>query len=46
MDISKYQHLLTQAIKVFWTTRNNQRDAQTGKEIKDTGNRSSVTGGK
>lgn len=46
MDISKYQALLKDAIKVFWTTRNSQRDAQTEKDIKDTGNRSAVTGGK
>lgn len=46
MDIEKYQDLLKSAIKLFWETRNSQKDAQSEKEIKDTGNRSSVTGGK
>ncbi len=46
MDLKKYQTLLKEAIKLFWETRNSQKDAQSEKEIKDTGNRSSVTGGK
>ena len=46
MNIEKYQELLKDAVKVFWETRNSQKDAQSEKQIKDTGNRSSVTGGK
>lgn len=46
MDLKKYEPLLKDAIKLFWETRNSQKDAQSEKEIKDTGNRSSVTGGK
>ncbi|MFD2938969.1 PaeR7I family type II restriction endonuclease [Flavobacterium notoginsengisoli] len=46
MNLKKYQTLLENAIKLFWETRNSQKDAQSEKEIKDTGNRSSVTGGK
>lgn len=46
MDIEKYKELLKSAIKLFGETRNSQKEAQTGKEIKDTGNRGSVTGGK
>lgn len=46
MDTEKYQDLLKSAIKLFWETRNSQKDAQSEREIKDTGNRSSVTGGK
>jgi hypothetical protein len=46
MDIKKYQELLKKAVKVFWETRDSQQGTQTEKEIKDTGNRSAVTGGK
>lgn len=46
MDISKYKNLLPDAIRLFWSTRFSQKEAQNEKEIKDTGNRSSVTGGK
>ena len=46
MDLEKYKELLADAVKVFWETRNSQRRAQDEKEIKDSGNRSSVTGGK
>lgn len=46
MDLKKYESLLKDAIKLFWETRNSQKSAQSEKEIKDTGNRSSVTGGK
>jgi hypothetical protein len=46
MDLKKYEPLIKDAIKLFWETRNSQKDAQSEKEIKDTGNRSSVTGGK
>jgi hypothetical protein len=45
MDISKYKDLLKSAIRLFWHTRNSQRNAQSEKEIKDTGNRRAVTGG-
>ena len=46
MDLKKYEPLLKEAIRLFWETRNSQKNAQSEKEIKDTGNRSSVTGGK
>lgn len=46
MDLEKYEPLLRDAIRLFWETRNSQKNAQSEKEIKDTGNRSSVTGGK
>lgn len=39
----EYNKLLTQAIRHFWVTRNNQANAQ---NKTDQGNRSSVTGGK
>lgn len=46
IDVEKYKKLLESAIKLFWDTRNSQTNAQSEKEIKDTGNRSAVTGGK
>jgi hypothetical protein len=46
MDLKKYETLLKEAVMLSWETRNSQKDAQSEKEIKDTGNRSSVTGGK
>lgn len=46
MDLKKYEPLLKDAIRLFWEIRNSQNNAQSKKEIKDTGNRSSVTGGK
>jgi hypothetical protein len=46
MDLKKYQDLLKNAIMLFWETRNSQKSTQSEKEIKDTGNRGSVTGGK
>lgn len=46
MDIEKYNELIKSAIKHFWDTRNKQKAEQGDREVKDTGNRSSVTGGK
>jgi len=46
MNIDKYKELLKSAIKLFWETRDSQKNAQSEKEIKDSTNRSSVTGGK
>lgn len=46
IDLTKYRELLTAAVKLFWNTRNSQKDAQTEKDIKDAGNRGAVTGGK
>lgn len=37
---------IQEAIKLFWETRNSQQNAQIDKQVKDTGNRSAVTGGK
>lgn len=46
MDIEKYKPLVKSAVELFWNTRNKQTTQQTTKNIKDTGNRSAVTGGK
>jgi len=46
MNIEKYNDLIESAIKLFWDTRNSQSNAQNERDIKDTGNRSAVTGGK
>ena len=46
IDITKYKPLIQTAIKLFWNTRNKQTVQQSAKNIKDTGNRSAVTGGK
>lgn len=46
IDISKYKSLIDGAVKLFWNTRNKQKTDQESKDIKDTGNRSAVTGGK
>lgn len=46
MDLEKYNELIKSAIKHFWDTRNKQKAEQGDREVKDTGNRSSVTGGK
>ncbi len=46
MDIEKYNELIKSAIQHFWETRNRQKTEQGDREVKDTGNRSSVTGGK
>lgn len=46
MDINKYKALLAKAIKIFWETRDSQKNAESEKEIKDAGNRRAVTGGK
>ncbi len=46
MDIEKYNELIKSTIKHFWDTRNKQKAEQGDREVKDTGNRSSVTGGK
>lgn len=42
----KYEKLIRIAIKHFWDTRKKQQSNQNATEITDTGNRSSVTGGK
>lgn len=46
IDISKYKSLIDGAVELFWNTRNKQKTDQESKDIKDTGNRSAVTGGK
>ncbi|MCK9254545.1 MAG: restriction endonuclease [Bacteroidales bacterium] len=46
MEIEKYKELIKSAIYHFWKTRSKQKDEQGDREVKDTGNRSSVTGGK
>jgi len=46
IDIEKYKPLVKSAVELFWNTRNKQTTQQTTKNIKDTGNRSAVTGGK
>ncbi len=46
LDIKKYSNKIDDAIKIFWSVRNRQKSDQQTKEIKDTGNRSAVTGGK
>ncbi len=46
IDTTKYKPLIKSAIKLFWDTRNEQTVLQSVKNIKDTGNRSAVTGGK
>ncbi|MBS1528971.1 MAG: restriction endonuclease [Bacteroidetes bacterium] len=46
MNIEKYRPLLAKAIKLFWETRDSQRNAETGRQIKEAGNRRAVTGGK
>lgn len=46
INLIKYKDLLKAAIRLFWDTRNSQKDAQGEKEIKDAGNRGAVTGGK
>jgi hypothetical protein len=46
IDIEKYKPLIKAAIELFWNTRNKQTNQQTTKNVKDTGNRSAVTGGK
>jgi hypothetical protein len=44
--MEKYNDLIDLAIRYFWETRDKQRTEQVEKEVRDTGNRSSVTGGK
>ncbi len=46
VDIEKYEPLIKSAVELFWNTRNKQTTQQSAKNIKDTGNRSAVTGGK
>ncbi|HPS30923.1 MAG TPA: PaeR7I family type II restriction endonuclease [bacterium] len=46
MDIERYRSLIDKAVRVFWETRSKQRHDQNGREIRDAGNRSAVTGGK
>jgi hypothetical protein len=46
INIEKYNSLIKSAVELFWNTRNKQKDQQSIKKIKDTGNRSAVTGGK
>ncbi len=46
IDILKYKRLIDDAVELFWNTRNRQKTDQESKDIKDTGNRSAVTGGK
>ena len=46
VDIDKYQPLIKSAIECFWNTRKKQKTQQSSKIVKDTGNRSAVTGGK
>ncbi len=46
IDIEKYSPNIQDAINTFWDTRNKQKKDQKAKTIKDSGNRSAVTGGK
>ncbi|MFN8359419.1 MAG: PaeR7I family type II restriction endonuclease [Candidatus Kapaibacterium sp.] len=46
MNLKKYSGYIESAIRHFWDTRNKQKNEQEDREVKDTGNRSSVTGGK
>ena len=46
IDITKYKNLIDSAVELFCNTRNKQKADQESKDIKDTGNRSAVTGGK
>ncbi len=46
IDTSKYKRFIDSAVELFWNTRNQQKTNQGSKDVKDTGNRSAVTGGK
>jgi hypothetical protein len=46
MEIKQYNNLIKSAVQHFWETRDKQKLEQDEKSVKDTGNRSSVTGGK
>lgn len=46
IDLKKYEKYVKAAIRYFWKTRDDQKSNQATRNIHDTGNRSSVTGGK
>lgn len=45
IDISKYDKIIQKAVKLFWQTRNNQKNRQIEGDTTDQGNRGAVTGG-
>ena len=46
IEINNYKELIRNSIEHFWDTRNAQKSNQLETNIRDTGNRSAVTGGK
>lgn len=46
LDIQKYRPLIEEAVKTFWGVRSKQKTDQVSKGVKDTGDRSAVTGKK